>query len=67
MRMRNPQLTCIAAVQVQALQQVVMKIGEHLSGNKQEAAGSEQASGEESKGSDYDADVKDDDKKPDSK
>ena len=43
-----------------------MKIGEHLSGGQQGAAGSEQAS-EESKGSDYDADVKDGDKKSDSK
>ncbi len=53
-------LACIG-LQVQALQQAVIKIGEHLSG-KGGAAGGEQAEGEQKAGAEYDADVKGDKK-----
>ena len=49
--------------QVQALQQAVIKIGEHLSGNQ---GSSGAAASEEPKGAEYDADVKDE-KKDDKK
>jgi len=48
-------------LQVQALQQAVIKIGEHLSG-KGGAAGGEQPEGEQKAGAEYDADVKGDKK-----
>jgi len=45
---------------VQALQQAVIKIGEHLSGKG--GAGGEQPEGEQKTGAEYDADVKGDKK-----
>jgi len=45
---------------VQALQQAVIKIGEHLSGKG--GAGGEQPEGEQKQGAEYDADVKGDKK-----
>lgn len=49
---------------VQALQQAVIKIGEHVSGNQ--AGSGDAAASEDNKGSEYDADVKDE-KKDDKK
>ena len=45
--------------QVQALQQAVMKIGEHLSGQQQQSGG-DHPQGEQKQGSEDDADVKGD-------
>ena len=45
---------------MQALQQAVIKIGEHLSGKG--GAGGEQPAGEQKQGAEYDADVKGDKK-----
>ena len=52
-------LAC-TGLQVQALQQAVIKIGEHLSGKG--GAGGEQPAGEQKQGAEYDADVKGDKK-----
>lgn len=52
-------LACVG-LQVQALQQAVIKIGEHLSGKG--GAGGEQPEGEQKQGAEYDADVKGDKK-----
>ena len=54
-------MTCLTVLctllQVQALQQAVIKIGEHMGGNKGSPAGNE-----EKQGAETDADVKDDKK-----
>ncbi len=56
----NSKHRAFIGLQVQALQQAVIKIGEHLSGKG--GAGGEQPEGEQKKGAEYDADVKGDKK-----
>jgi len=56
----NSKRLALVGLQVQALQQAVIKIGEHLSGKG--GAGGEQPEGEQKTGAEYDADVKGDKK-----